>query len=566
MFKTVRAGLLATATAAVSVGVGPALAPAATAAPVATFVVNSTADAPDSANDGLCKTSTNVCTLRAALTEAGRASGHAEIDFNIPGGGVKTIAPATKLPGLTNPAGTTIDGYTQPGASPNTAAKISNASIMIEIKGKGPNGFDGLSITTPNNTIRGLSIYLFAKHLALSGNAADNNDIVGNYICTNAAGTYKYPSTHTKSLGMVLDRGPSGNHIGTPALADRNVFSGCGHRAVTLSFAPTSGNYIQNNIMGLNPAGTAALSNGSQGVDINYTSGNFVGGLGANEGNVLSANRGAGVEVSHGSNTHDNVVNGNLIGTDPFGNVTGYSGNVKFGIRFEGPKFCGDPARPNPGGCTNAAVAEGLPHDNSATGNVVVSNGRGGILIDKGHNHVTIQDNWVGVTPSGAAGRNGTAGIDVQRGPYGLLIKQNHVANNPVGIRITSKGYNPSGPEQETHENTISRNSTWAGTGIQFTWGTSAALVQDNIQPPTITAQAGGMVSGTACSNCTIEVFVAATKTGKMGKTYLSTVTANAAGNWSANTGQPGGTPITATATDAAGNTSVFAVPVLAKP
>lgn len=566
MFKPVRTSLLAAAALAMTVGAGAVLTPAATAAPVVTFVVTSTADAPDSANDGVCRTSTGECTLRAALTEAGRASGPAEIDFNIPGPGVKTIAPATKLPGLTNPAGITIDGYTQPGARANTAAKTSNATIMIEIKGKGPNGFDGLAITTPDNTIRGLAIYLFAKHLAFSGNAADNNTIAGSYICTNAAGTYKYPSTHTRSLGLVMDRGPSGNRIGTPALADRNVFSGCGHRAVTLSFAPTSGNYIQNNMMGLNPAGTAALSNGSQGVDINYTSGNFVGGLGPNEGNVLSANRGAGVEISHGRNTLGNLVEGNLIGTDPFGNVTGYSGNVKFGIRFEGPKFCGDPARPNPAGCTEAGVSEGLPHDNIATGNVVVSNTRGGILIDKGHNHVTIQDNWVGVTPSGAAGRNGIAGIDVQRGPFGLIIKNNRIANNPVGIRITSKGYNPSGPEQLTHENTITRNSTWAGTGIQFVWGTSPALVQDNISVPTITAQPGGVVSGTTCANCAVEVFIAANKTGKMGKTYLTTVTANPSGAWSANTGQPANQPITVTATDAVGNTSVFAVPVVTKP
>lgn len=566
MFKPVRASLFATASVVLTAGATAALTPVATAAPAATFVVNSTADAPDSAINGVCKTSTGVCTLRAALMEANRASGAAEIDFNIPGTGVKTIAPATKLPGLTNPAGITIDGYTQPGAAPNTAAKISNATILIEIKGQGPTGFDGLAITTPNNTIRGLSIYLFAKHLALSGNAADNNSIVGNYICTNAAGTYAYPNTHTKSLGMVLDRGPSDNHIGTPALADRNVISGCGHRAVTLSFSPTSGNYIQNNIIGLNPAGTAARGNGSQGVDVNYTSGNFIGGSGPNEGNVLSANRGAGVEISHGRNTYGNTVVGNLIGTDPYGNVTSYSGNVKFGIRFEGPKFCGDPARPNPGGCTEAAVTEGLPHDNSATGNVVVSNGRGGILIDKGHHDVILQGNWVGVTPSGAAGRNAIAGIDIQRGPYGVIVRQNQIANNPVGVRVTSKGYNPSGPEQRTWANTITRNSTWAGTGIQFVWGTNANLVQDNIQPSTLTAGPGGTVSGTACASCTIEVFVAANKTGKMGKTYLTSVTANAGGAWSASTGQPANTPITVTATDGVGNTSVFAVPVLTKP
>jgi hypothetical protein len=545
------------------VAAGAALAPAAAAA--SPFVVNSILDAPDVKSDGTCATSTGVCTLRAALMEANAASGPAVITFNIPGTGVQTIAPATKLPGLTNPAGVRIDGYTQPGASANTDPLVSNAQIKVELKGKGPGTFDGLSITTPNNTIRGLAIYNFWKQISLTGDPADNNTLVGNYICTNATGTFGATVTNAQSLGILLQQGPSGNKVGTPALADRNVVSGCGNRGVTLSFAPTTGNLIQNNIMGLTPAGTAARPNGSQAVDINYTYGNRVGGTGTNEGNVLSGNWGSGIEVSHGRNTNLNAVVGNRIGTAPDGSVTTYSGNSLWGIRFEGPKFCGDPAAPNPGGCTEASVTEGLPHDNSAAGNVIVSNKKGGILIDKGHHHVVVQGNWIGVTPSGVLGGNAIAGVQIQRGSFGMLVKQNVIAGNPVGVRISSTGSYPTGPEQRTFGNTISQNSTYSGTGIQFIWQSAATMVQDNIQPPTIVAGTAGTVSGTACANCTIEVFVAANKTGKMGKTYLTTVTANASGAWSAATGQPAKKPITVTATDGSGNTSIFAVPVLTK-
>ncbi|MFN8098488.1 MAG: hypothetical protein U0Q21_09405 [Dermatophilaceae bacterium] len=544
---------------------GAATAPVASAAAGSPFTVNSLLDTPDTKIDGNCATSTGVCTLRAALMEANAASGAAVINFNLPGTGVQTILPAAKLPSLTNPAGITIDGYTQPGASANTDPLVSNAQIRVELKGKGPGSFDGLVITTPNNTIRGLSIYNFWKQISVLGDPADNNTIAGDYLCTNATGTFGLTTVTPLSLGVLMQQGPSGNRVGTPALADRNVISGCGNRGVTFSFAPTTGNLVQNNIIGLTPSGTAARPNGSQGVDINYTYGNTVGGTGANQGNVLSGNWGSGIEVSHGRNTNNNVVVGNRIGTAPDGSVTAYSGNALWGIRFEGPKFCADPAHDNPGGCTEAQVVEGLPHDNSAVGNVIVSNKRGGILIDKGHHNVVVQGNWIGVTPTGVLGGNKVGGVLIQRGSYGMSVLQNTIAGNPVGVKISSTGFYPPGPEQRTYGNTVSQNVTYAGTAIQFLWSSSATMVQDNIQPPALTAGAGGSISGTACAGCTVEVFLAANKTGRMGKTYLTSVTANAAGVWSASTGQPANKPITVTATDATGNTSIFAIPVLTR-
>ena len=394
-----------------------AFAPTATAAAGATFVVNSTLDSADAKADGVCATSAGDCTLRAAIMEANKNSGSAIINFNIPGSGVQTIAPATKLPALTNVAGITINGYSQPGASANTNALVSNAQIKIELKGKGPGTFDGIAISTPNNVVTGLSIYNFWKQISLMGDPADNNRIVGNFVCTNAAGTFGTTTVNALSLGILLQQGPSGNRIGTPALADRNVISGCGNRGVTLSFAPTTGNYVQNNVIGLTPDGTAARP---------YS--NIVGGLNANEGNVLSGNWGSGIEVSHGRNTNSNLVLGNKIGSAAEGTVASYAANSLWGIRFEGPKFCGDPTHENPGGCTESSVTEGLPHDNTAMGNLVLSNKKGGVLIDKGHHHVLLQNNYIGVTPAGVLGGNAIAGIQLQRGVYGTMIKQNTIA------------------------------------------------------------------------------------------------------------------------------------------
>ena len=81
-------------------------------AQAATFTVNSTADP----GDGVCDAS--ECTLREAISAANAGSGTDTIAFNIPGDGPHTIRPTSALPTITDPV--IIDGYTQPGASPNT--------------------------------------------------------------------------------------------------------------------------------------------------------------------------------------------------------------------------------------------------------------------------------------------------------------------------------------------------------------------------------------------------------------------------------------------------------------
>ena len=132
------------------------------AAATISYTVNSTGDGTDAANDGICQTTTaGECTLRAALVEANRQSVPVSIAFNIPGTGVHTIAPATRLPALNNPSGITIDGFTQPGSTPNTDDVADNAVYGIELVGTGPSGIDGFFVTQANNVIRGLDMHNF---------------------------------------------------------------------------------------------------------------------------------------------------------------------------------------------------------------------------------------------------------------------------------------------------------------------------------------------------------------------------------------------------------------------
>ena len=55
------------------------------------------------------------------------------IAFDIPGPGVHTIAVGSPLPVVGRPVA--IDGYTQPGSSPNTLAVGDNAVLEIELDG-----------------------------------------------------------------------------------------------------------------------------------------------------------------------------------------------------------------------------------------------------------------------------------------------------------------------------------------------------------------------------------------------------------------------------------------------
>ena len=91
---------------------------------------------------GLTFTVTNIDdsgagSLRQAILDANGSPGFDVIAFNIPGSGVHTIGLASGLPAITE--WVTIDGYTQPGSSPNTnpTGQGLNTVLMIEIDGTG---------------------------------------------------------------------------------------------------------------------------------------------------------------------------------------------------------------------------------------------------------------------------------------------------------------------------------------------------------------------------------------------------------------------------------------------
>ncbi len=258
-----------------------------------TFAVNSTGDGGD-ANlaDGVCQTSTRgQCTLRAAIEQANARAGRDTIVFNVKGNGVHTIKPAFgPLPAITQPI--VIDGYTQPGATPNTnpAGGPSNAVLRIELNGASAGSFaNGLAVTAGYATIRGLAINGFAEGSAIHLENAGGSFIEGNFIGTDAAGTRDLGNR----VGIAVFSGSNNNTIGGAAAAARNVISG--NRDDGLQLGGTS-NTVLGNLIGADATGARALANGGRGLTLTGSF-NTVGGSAPDVGNVIAFNTEGGVGV-----------------------------------------------------------------------------------------------------------------------------------------------------------------------------------------------------------------------------------------------------------------------------
>ncbi len=164
--------------------------------------------------------------LRQAILDANANAGPDVIAFNIPGSGVHTIAPLTGLPTITDSV--VIDGYTQPGASPNTDPNGFNGTLLIELDGENAGPSSGLHVVAGNSTVRGLVVNRFILSGANDpeGNgifleSLGGNHIEGNFFGTDPSGTLARPNTNAG----IFVRSPN-NTIGGASPGARNVFSG----------------------------------------------------------------------------------------------------------------------------------------------------------------------------------------------------------------------------------------------------------------------------------------------------------------------------------------------------
>ncbi len=140
------------------------------------------------------------------------------------------------------------------------------------------------------------------------------------------------------------------NTIGGTTAAARNVISGNGLNGIAIIGAKEVGNLVLGNYIGTNIYGQmdvgVDLGNTLDGVRISRVdaggstaSGNRIGGITAEERNVISGNHQDGVSIIGDSGPDGNLVQGNYIGTDSSG--TGGIKNDRSGVRLYSGDFTG---------------------------------------------------------------------------------------------------------------------------------------------------------------------------------------------------------------------------------
>ncbi|MFN0158351.1 MAG: carbohydrate binding domain-containing protein [Bacteroidota bacterium] len=353
--------------------------------------------------------------LRDAIGEANATLGVDTIKFNIPGGGVQPCSLVTALPDITDAV--VIDGYTQPGASPNTLAVGSNAVLNIEVF----SNYDvdrGFVIRGGGSTIRGLVINRFQEDgIALW---SDNNRIEGNFIGTNPTGS---TIAGNSVNGISVDG--SSNLIGGSTPGARNVISGNEDDGVDIYNGER--NIIAGNYIGVAANGSARLRNGGNGVNLHagksVVDSNTVGGNTSGARNVISGNENHGVRISYG---YGNTIQGNYVGLDATGtSAIGNDGNGVAIVNFSG--------------------------GNTVRGNVISGNGDDGIsLVDVAGN--AVQGNKIGTNASG------TSPLGNQGDGISVNIGSAAPADNPRKIQTSGFGGNTIGGSAEGASNTIAYN------------------------------------------------------------------------------------------------------------
>ena len=261
----------------------------------ATYVVTDVSDVVDSnPGDDVCDTTVlpgDQCSLRAAILEANSDTTQDFINFNIPGDGVhKIVVAGPDLPTITQPV--EIDGYTQPGASPNTNPDLGdrlNTKIMVEVSGSAVTfGFGSTDSDIRGLAIGGASIGVQAFQVA-------SVSVQGCFLGTNAKGTKARPNGtgyFSQEPGFIGGSDPE----------DRNLVSGNTDAGVSLNGSGIAiGNYI-----GTEADGRSPLPNGGPGM--------FDSGDGLVQQNIIAFNEDDGIRASNNAeNGNNSLYTGNLI-------------------------------------------------------------------------------------------------------------------------------------------------------------------------------------------------------------------------------------------------------------
>jgi hypothetical protein len=424
------------------------------------------------------------------------------IDFTVNG----TITLTSALPEVSRNVqldGTSAPGYVS-GGPPVVEINCNNNAGLVLAAGSDGSRLLGMAVDNAS----GNGVTLNAGSITLDGN----------YIGLNLAGV----AFGNGGDGVYVSSGSSNNLIGlNPSHASdyvSNIISG--NAGNGLSFHGSSGNTVVANRIGTDAAGGSAIANGENGIWV--TAGSNSNEIGGTEfvdaatgdvndptgnkgsvapvfvvpplGNLVSGNNQNGILID--SNSQNNVLNGNFVGTAADGNsaignaadgvlISGADNNSLVGCQFVNNPFVyynvvsGNGANGLQVTNSNNVIVQGNFFGIGANNTNIVANQADGILVDGSSQNTTVG----GVIPLGnVSAGNGMNGIEVRDTVSGfvtfntfggLLAFKGAAPNGNDGLLITSTGGN-----NTVRTNVFSGN---ANNGIEIAGDASGVTVDPNI-------------------------------------------------------------------------------------
>ncbi len=251
-----------------------------------------------------------------------------------------------------------------------------------------PNGADGIAINSAKNTIIGGSAT--GAQNVISGNGSEfisagvfieGANATGNVIQQNLIGTDGTGANDVGNSGQgVFINGSPNNLIGGTSTSSRNVISGNGTEGVLINQQTATNVQVQGNYIGVNAAGTGVVANSGDGLRIASSPGNLIGGTASGARNVISGNGAVGIDVLDPFST-GNLIQGNFIGTD-------FTGTLDRGNALEGVYINGG---------TNTTVGG----NNASMRNVISGNLHGVGINDAGAQNNLVTGNFIGTNAFG---------------------------------------------------------------------------------------------------------------------------------------------------------------------
>ncbi|HQR36956.1 MAG TPA: right-handed parallel beta-helix repeat-containing protein [Blastocatellia bacterium] len=222
-----------------------------------------------------------------------------------------TVAAARNVVSGNGGAGIALDGGSAMnviagnyvGTNAAGTAALANASGGVNVTDASMTVIGGASIVERNvisgNGMLGVGVF---------GSGSANSVVLGDYIGTDFLGLV---AVGNEADGVLIQDAPDAT-VGGTTFAARNVLSGNGFSGVAVVGSAGTGAVIIGNTIGANSRATTAVPNTGNGVYLENAVGTRIGGPATGEGNIIAGNEALGVGLFQG--TTDVRIQGNTIG------------------------------------------------------------------------------------------------------------------------------------------------------------------------------------------------------------------------------------------------------------